>query len=176
MAVADGTVVGAPVVHDAIDILEAVLRGIEARHEPCGGPGGVSALVEHLVDFRINVGSPALGNLKDGPQTLHEIQASHRHRHAAAREEAAGEAAAAEVVAVGRRPDGVFEDGSLVLVREVPPVFHRRLSLSVLGIAVGIEGGGAGVDKMNHSLGSHASEPLARDAFHRFGAPICPDI
>ena len=50
VAVVEGSVVGAPVGHDAVHVGESTLAG-QIGNKPGGGPGGIGALVEHIVNF-----------------------------------------------------------------------------------------------------------------------------
>ena len=83
MAVGNGTMIGSPVVHDRVDILEAVLRGVETRREPGSGPGGIGTAVEGIVDILRQVYGPTLGKLQHRAEASHEVQAYHGHGHSA---------------------------------------------------------------------------------------------
>ena len=65
MSVADGTVVGSPVVHNGIYIAECRFVA-QARNKPSRRPSGVGALVQHFKDFRVYIGGPTFGNLQYG--------------------------------------------------------------------------------------------------------------
>ena len=81
MTIADGSVVSSPVVHDAIDILEGILRGIETWGKPGGRPSGVSTLVQNVVGLGIEFYRPTLSQLQYRPQSCHKVQTEHRHWH-----------------------------------------------------------------------------------------------
>ena len=68
------------------------------------------------------------------------------------------------------------ENGLLVLLGEVPPLFHYRIAFRVSCIAVAVEGGGSGVDEMNHSAFGNAGEFLACHSLYGLRTPICTYI
>ena len=70
MSVADGSVVGTPVVHDGIDILEGILRLVQTGNEPGGRPCGVCTFVQCVVDLLRQLYRPSLGQLQHGAQIL----------------------------------------------------------------------------------------------------------
>ncbi len=86
MSVGNGTVVGAPVVHDAIDILE-LGRFVQARSKERCGPSLVGTLVDDIKGLLVNVNRPAFSDLKHRTLTLDKVQTHHGYRHAALGEE-----------------------------------------------------------------------------------------
>ena len=70
VSVGDGTVVGTPVVHDAIDILEGVLRGVETWSEPCCWPCWVSSLVKFVMSLFWKYTCLTFSNLKCWSNTI----------------------------------------------------------------------------------------------------------
>jgi len=59
----------APVIHDAIDVLEGAFA-CESRGKPSRRPSLVCALTQRLVDLGGNVSRPAFGNLENRTQPL----------------------------------------------------------------------------------------------------------
>ena len=74
MSVADGAVVGSPVVHYGIYIFERSLVLIQARYKPGGRPGGVGAHVQHIENLGIYIGSPSFSNLEGIPENIEVIK------------------------------------------------------------------------------------------------------
>ena len=119
VAIADGTVVGTPVIHHRIDILETALAR-QTRCKPRRRPRAVGTVVDHLKDVWIGIHSPALGNLQNGAYPLHEVQAAHRHRHLAAREEVRRVTTTAEVTTIGGEPRRSGQTLILLLLGDLP--------------------------------------------------------
>ena len=115
---------------------------------------------------------PAFCQLQHGTEALHQVEAHHRYRHAALREEVGREAAATEVVAVGRIPGSGFQAGVDVGICHLPVRFHHGLPVSAFRCARAVERGCAGVDEVDNAAGGAAFEFQARHALHGFWAPI----
>src|SRR5208337_5128018 len=79
VAIADGAVVSAPVVHYRIDIVEGTFTR-ERRSKPSGGPSGIGPQVKDVVHVLRQLHRVALGNLEHRSQTLHQVEARHGHR------------------------------------------------------------------------------------------------
>ncbi len=171
VAAAERAVVCAPVRHDAVDILERALSR-EARHEPCGRPGRVGALIENGIDLGRELGSEAFGDLEDGAEAVDQVHAAHRDGHAAAAEEAAGEPSAAEIAVAGGAPSGRLQAGVGIGVRELPERLHGGLAVS-FGAAGGVKRGGAGIDEMDEAGVFHVVPGHALDGFR---APERADV
>lgn len=106
MPIDDSAVVGSPAVHHRIDVLEAVLRGVEARREPRSRPSRIGTFVEDVVYFGIEVNRPSLSELQDWAKTLDDVDAQHGHGHTTTTEEMRRIASASEIVTVGWHPAG----------------------------------------------------------------------
>ena len=101
MAVAERAVIGAPVVHQGIDIHERTFAG-ETRCEPVRRPSRVGAFFQDAVNFHRQIHQLTFSDLQHGTQSLHDIHAEHGGRHIGACAERGGESAAAEVTQSGR--------------------------------------------------------------------------
>ena len=166
-------VVGAPVGHDGVHVLEGAFAG-ETGHEPGGGPGGVGALVQDVVYLIGQGGGAALGNLQNRTHAVHDVQpAAWSQGISAWRLEVAGEAAAAEVLIVGPAPVGGRPGRPSCLLPSSP----RRASCSASPLsffAAPVPSSAAAPELirwMKPSCGSAVGLP-AGDALHGLGAPI----
>ena len=175
VAVDDGAVVGTPAVHYAVDILERSPGGIQAGGEPGGRPAFVGAVVKDLVLGGIDFHGPAFGKLQHGAQVLHYVHPYHRAGHTAAGKELGGEAAAAEVLTVGRHPYGGVQAGIGLFLRDFPEGLHCGFAVLEAASAA-VQRGCTGVDKVDDSVCGLAFEGLAGDAFDGVGAPVGPYI
>ncbi len=80
MAITDSSMVGAPVVHHTVDILERRFV-TQTGNEPGGRPGRIGTFVKHGIDLRIDIHSPSLGDLENRAKSLDKVQTHHSHRH-----------------------------------------------------------------------------------------------
>ena len=77
VSVGDRSVIGAPIVHHAVNVLEGILLRVKAWGEPGCRPGRVGTLVENGVDLRIDVHNPALGDLENRSEPVHDVDSRH---------------------------------------------------------------------------------------------------
>ena len=171
VSVGDGPVVGAPVVHHVVDALESSL----ARQPGCEigrGPRGIGAFVDVLEDRPIDVHGPPFGDLQHRTLAFYQVQAAHRHRHVAAREELRRETAAAHVFAAGRVPGRRFEASFGLLFGDLPEGFHHGVALGVGHRARGVQRAASRVDQVDDAVRGLARQFPARGALYGFGAPI----
>ena len=168
--------VGSPVVHHTVDILEGILLRIETRGEPGCRPGRIGTLVENGVDLRINVHNPALCDLENRAETVHDVDSGHCGREIPTGNEMDAESASTEVVPVGRHPLRVLKTAPLVLLCHLPERFHHRLSLGVRALAAAVHGRGSGVDEVDDSWGGLAGKFLAGHPLDGLRTPVRPDI
>ncbi len=174
MPVADRAMVRAPVVHDAVDVAERALAR-QLRHKPGGRPGLIGAFDEGLVNLRRDIHGPALGDLKDRPLPLDHADARHGHRHAALRQVAGRETAAAEVLIHGLRPGRRLKALLDFRLGDLPERLHCGLALDGL-LARAVEGGCAGVDQMDQAGRRSAGELVAGDPLDRIRTPEGPHV
>ena len=176
MSVSNGAVIGSPAVHDAIDILEAVLRGVEARNKPRGGPSGVGALIQYVVGFRVEFHRPPFSQLQYGAKACYAICAYHGHGHSALGDEVRTVTAATEIIAVGRHPTGGLKTCFHIGIGDIPRLLHRGLSVCCRHSTRSIEGSGTAINKMYETACGLLLRFLACHTFHSFGAPVGTDI
>ena len=82
VTVADGAVVGTPVVHYIVSGLEgAAFLAVTAGGEPSAGPGVVGTGPQHVGDLVGQVDGPAFCDLQHGTQTLLPFQTDHGSGH-----------------------------------------------------------------------------------------------
>ena len=142
MAVDDGPMVRAPVVHHAVNVLERTFRGIQARGEPGRGPALVGAVVEDFELFFRNINCPSFRELEYGTQVLDDVHADHRAGHATLGQELGGEASTTEVFTVRGHPDGGIQAGIGLLRGDLPEGFHGGFTVAEAAAAA-VQRGGA---------------------------------
>src|SRR4051812_6970740 len=128
MTKADGTVIGTPGVHHGVHIPEGSLPG-KVWHEPVRWPGGVGALLENGIDFTREIDEMALGDLQHRTKAFNEVKTKHGGRHVDPSAVGAGETAAAEIFADGRRPGGGLEARAGFRRGDFPKGLHRRFAI-----------------------------------------------
>ena len=172
MAIGDCAVVGAPVVHHAVHVLESILCRVEARREPSGRPGRVGTLVEDVVHVLRQAHAPAFGKLQHRPQTCDHIESEHSHRHTLPGHEVRRVAAAAEVIAVRRHPAGGSQAGLHIAPAHLPRGFHHRPALGILHLAGSIKSGRARIDQVDETTRSGSAGTLSGHAFYGVRTPV----
>ena len=171
MSVVEGSVVGTPVRHDAVHVGEGTFAG-EVGHKPGGGPGGISTLIENIVDLCGEFTGVSFSDLDHRTQSLDEVHTAQSDGHTALADEVGGETAAAEIFNTGRTPLGGIKTFLCFVLRDLPEGFHHRLA--VTGALTGcIQSGGTGVQQMDQTGNRQI---IAGDTFDRFLAPEGTDI
>ena len=97
VAVAHHTMVGAPVVHHRIRVVERTVTG-EAGNKPCCWPSRVRAFFQNAVGFFGKFHRLALGDLQGGAESLNEIEAIDGGGHSAACGKACAPTASGEIL------------------------------------------------------------------------------
>ena len=177
MPIADGAVVGSPVIHHIIGRLESTLS-CGPGCKPGAGPCIVSTLPKHVRHFVRQLYRVALADLQHGAQTFHQIQPDHGHRHGGSGHIPGGEAASPEVTIVRLTPGGGIQAGFLIRLRHLPEGLHNALALLILHLAAGIQAGSAGVDQMQEApcLFCHTLQLIASGLLHRLRTPVSAHI
>lgn len=140
--------------------MNAPLSG-QARAEPCGRPGRVGAFVDGVVNLVGQISRPALGNLQDGSNALHNVEAQHRNRHLCLAAEVAGISTAAEVLIVRATPIGGVQARLDVRIGHLPERFHHMIALGIYAGTGTIQGRCAGIDEVNGLISLTADIQLA---------------
>ena len=171
MAVNGHAVVGTPVCHNAVRIGERPLSG-QARAEPRSRSGRVGALVDGVVNLIGQISRPSLGNLQDGANPLHNVEAQHRDRHLCLATEVAGISATAEVLIVRTAPIGGVQARLDVRIGHLPERLHHVVTLDIHAGTGTIQSRCAGIDEVNKAVGSNAVRLLPCHTLAGFGASV----
>ena len=83
------------------------------------------------MDLVGQISRPALGNLQDGSNALHNVEAQHRNRHLCLAAEVTGISAAAEVLIVRATPIGGVQARLDVRIGHLPERFHHMIALGI---------------------------------------------
>ena len=171
MAVNGHSMVGTPVCHNAVHIGERSLSG-QVRAEPCGRPGRVGAFVDGVVNLVGQISRPTLGNLQDGSNALHNVEAQHRNRHLCLAAEVAGISTAAEVLIVRATPIGGVQAHLDVRIGHLPERLHHVVTLGIHTGTGTIQSRCAGIDEVNKAVGGNAVRLLPGHTLAGFRAPV----
>ena len=154
MAVNGHAMVGAPVCHNAVHIGERPLPS-QARAEPRSRPSRVGALVDGVVDLIGQISRPTLGNLQDGANALHNVEAQHRDRHLCLAAEVAG-ISAAKIFIVRTAPIGGVQACLDVRIRHLTERLHHVVAFGIHAGTGAIQSRCAGIDEVNKAVGGNA--------------------